>query len=63
MKPEIIKDIIAKSIFYSSGDNCQPFKFQIHQNKVEIIFQQDFARHELDFLNLASFLSLGNAAL
>lgn len=54
-----IENLITASNYYPSGDNCQPYKFRIHDDSVDIEFQSHLARHELDFLNLTSGICLG----
>lgn len=59
MTSEVIKKIISQSLLYASGDNCQPFVFKVEENGIEIFFHEARAKHELDFMSLASCVSLG----
>ncbi len=42
-----------------SGDNCQPWLFEVSNNKLNIYFDPIKAKHEIDYYSYASILALG----
>lgn len=55
----VIVDILEESVWSPSGDNCQPWVFEIKDNSVFIFCDSSRARHILDSGGYASLLALG----
>lgn len=56
---EKIKSIVAKSLRYPSGDNCQPWTFVIKDQTLQIFHDPARGAHPLNPIGAASALSLG----
>ncbi len=55
-----IEDIITVALKAPSGDNCQPWKFQIEGQKLFVFHDEARATHQLNRKNHASFMALGS---
>ncbi|MCB0366319.1 MAG: hypothetical protein H6624_06020 [Bdellovibrionaceae bacterium] len=54
-----IERVLELARWYPSGDNCQPFRFRITKDRLQIFHSEVKARHILNGQNHASCLSLG----
>ncbi|MCH9686672.1 MAG: Rv1355c family protein [Deltaproteobacteria bacterium] len=54
-----LRDMVAHGILAPSGGNCQPWRFALHEGRIDCFHQVEHSRSMLDFGNLASYLSFG----
>ncbi len=59
MSIELVSSILGAALRYPSGDNCQPFRFIIQKDHLEIHFNPESAKHEFDYYKMATCVSLG----
>lgn len=59
LSSEQLRDIIQKAIWAPSGDNCQPWTFEYHDNILFIYHDHQKAKHPLNHDGIASMLSMG----
>lgn len=57
--PDRVRQILSLAVFSPTGDNCQPWKFRIHGNVVEVFHDLNRAKHALNTPPLASVIALG----
>lgn len=59
MSIDQVSAILEAALRYPSGDNCQPFRFKVQKDHLEIHFNPEAAKHEFDYYKMATCVSLG----
>lgn len=54
-----VRSVLTAGMQAPSGDNCQPFKFNVTGRAITITHVEDRGGHALNYANIASFITLG----